>query len=74
MENRFKKKNLIIHDNPLNKYKSNQKIISEVYKSSQHDLRLKNLATLTNKLSTKNTISQSRLKDKRKSESRPTLS
>ena len=53
MENRFKKKNLIIHDNPLNKYKSNQKIISEVYKSSQHDLRLKNLATLTNKLSTK---------------------
>ena len=67
MDNRFKKKNISLSENVLSKYKSSQKIIAEVYKSSQHDLRLKNLGLNNQRLSTKNTNSQSRLKDKRRS-------
>jgi len=42
--------------------------MADVYKSSQHDLRLKNLGINNNqRLSTNNLHSRSRLKDKRRS-------
>jgi hypothetical protein len=61
-DNRFKKKPAAgkINTNP---YRSNQKIAAEIYKSSQHDLRLRNnLAMVNQKATTKENVNVSRSK------------
>lgn len=55
IDNRFKKKALVSQGSTLNnlkQYKSNQKIAAEIYKSSQHDMRLRNHAMLNNQRQT----------------------
>jgi hypothetical protein len=74
VENRFKKKTLVSQGSTLNslkQYRSNQKIAAEIYKSSQHDLRLRNHALINNqRQTTKENVNQSRSKEKRKSYSK----
>jgi hypothetical protein len=72
-DTRFKKKPILGQGqgNSLKPYRSNQKIAAEIYKSSQHDLRLRNYAVLSNqRLTTKENVNLSRSKEKRKSSSK----
>ena len=69
-DNRFKKKTVPLPNNP-NPYRSNQKMATDIYKSSQHDLRLRNYVALANqRVTTKENVNLSRSKEKRKPSSK----